>query len=614
MRTITFYSYKGGVGRTLVVANVAKYLALLGQRVLALDLDLEAPGLHYKLLSCGPSDEPTITTGLVDYIYAYQATREFASLTPYITAISISEDATVWLLPAGAAPTAAYWQTLTRLDLREFLFDRGGIEFFLELKERITREVEPDFMLIDARTGITEIGGVATTIMADTVVCLILNNRENMQGARAVLRSLRHTPRPPDMRPLEIVTVLSRIPHMEDQREETRLITEVQALLNAPAEQGEDTLAITDLFVLHADVALELNEHVLVGRVGATEKSRLARDYLKLSARLVPHEVIWPKVQGIIDVAKAVVLDDPVGAQRQLENLAYSFNQPDAFKELVKLYTLTCKPADMVLSTAERYLQTAARPDRAWLWSVVSGIVEREVKGETFYKTISLPHISMIGGLWLTETTRGAEIGAAIAEAYARRDDWYQAAGIGLEVITREGGLETVPKVLRYLVMAGRHDEALEMVDKYKSDMRADGAFVTEWARLALGSADGEISHELLSKDVLDRIAQKDPEIAVTLLSRVGQPEEGKNILDGRLVLALNRSAGLRRPGEIPLSAQELYDLSPVYIKHYGEEALRGKLLELLPADADFEDRERMLNLVVHRARLVRFSGRKPPS
>ena len=48
MRTITFYSYKGGVGRSLLVANAARYLSTLGKKVFALDLDLEAPGLHYK--------------------------------------------------------------------------------------------------------------------------------------------------------------------------------------------------------------------------------------------------------------------------------------------------------------------------------------------------------------------------------------------------------------------------------------------------------------------------------------------------------------------------------------------------------------------------------------
>jgi Mrp family chromosome partitioning ATPase len=51
---ITFYSYKGGTGRTMALANVACLLArpdpahrqATPPRVLAIDWDFEAPGLH----------------------------------------------------------------------------------------------------------------------------------------------------------------------------------------------------------------------------------------------------------------------------------------------------------------------------------------------------------------------------------------------------------------------------------------------------------------------------------------------------------------------------------------------------------------------------------------
>jgi hypothetical protein len=45
---ITFYSFKGGVGRSMALINTAGILAgHRGFRVLVLDLDLEAPGLTY---------------------------------------------------------------------------------------------------------------------------------------------------------------------------------------------------------------------------------------------------------------------------------------------------------------------------------------------------------------------------------------------------------------------------------------------------------------------------------------------------------------------------------------------------------------------------------------
>jgi MinD-like ATPase involved in chromosome partitioning or flagellar assembly len=48
---ITFYSYKGGTGRSMALANVACLLAQRtlresGGSILAVDWDLEAPGLH----------------------------------------------------------------------------------------------------------------------------------------------------------------------------------------------------------------------------------------------------------------------------------------------------------------------------------------------------------------------------------------------------------------------------------------------------------------------------------------------------------------------------------------------------------------------------------------
>jgi len=41
---ITFYSYKGGTGRSMALANIAWILASNGKRVLIIDWDLEAPG------------------------------------------------------------------------------------------------------------------------------------------------------------------------------------------------------------------------------------------------------------------------------------------------------------------------------------------------------------------------------------------------------------------------------------------------------------------------------------------------------------------------------------------------------------------------------------------
>src|SRR5262245_9101716 len=67
-RIVTFYSYKGGTGRSMAVANVAWVLALNGYRVLVVDWDLEAPGIHRYFHPFLEDKELQATPGLLDML------------------------------------------------------------------------------------------------------------------------------------------------------------------------------------------------------------------------------------------------------------------------------------------------------------------------------------------------------------------------------------------------------------------------------------------------------------------------------------------------------------------------------------------------------------------
>src|SRR5262245_23219239 len=68
MYVITFYSFRGGVGRTMSLVNIAAHLAQAGRRVLIVDFDLEAPGIRTYQSMGNPVGE---SNGLVDYIKKY---------------------------------------------------------------------------------------------------------------------------------------------------------------------------------------------------------------------------------------------------------------------------------------------------------------------------------------------------------------------------------------------------------------------------------------------------------------------------------------------------------------------------------------------------------------
>jgi cellulose biosynthesis protein BcsQ len=54
---LAFYSFKGGVGRSMAVLNLAYSLAAKGRHVLVLDMDLEAPGLRNCFKNRGIASE-----------------------------------------------------------------------------------------------------------------------------------------------------------------------------------------------------------------------------------------------------------------------------------------------------------------------------------------------------------------------------------------------------------------------------------------------------------------------------------------------------------------------------------------------------------------------------
>ena len=79
-RVITFYSYKGGTGRSMALANIAWILASNGYRVLVIDWDLEAPGLHRYLHPFLVDPELAGTDGVIDIVTRFS----IQALTPPI--------------------------------------------------------------------------------------------------------------------------------------------------------------------------------------------------------------------------------------------------------------------------------------------------------------------------------------------------------------------------------------------------------------------------------------------------------------------------------------------------------------------------------------------------
>jgi len=240
MKTIwvTFYSYKGGVGRTNALANVAGKLAKMGRRVVMIDFDLEAPGLDSY-----PEFAKTRKQGVVEYIHRFLQDHSTPPIDKYVH-MCPADDRVVgnlWLMPAGLRDEK-YPERLHNINWSKMYEDEIAGSLIANWKMAIERKYSPDYVLIDSRTGLTDIGGVCTLHFPDINVLLLTLNNQSMEGTAAVLRSISQAS---ESRPIETLTIASPLPSMTAQE-----FTEV-------SERAKETLGkqLSGRISYHAAVA-----------------------------------------------------------------------------------------------------------------------------------------------------------------------------------------------------------------------------------------------------------------------------------------------------------------------------------------------------------------------
>ena len=145
MYTATFYSFKGGVGRTMALVNVAIELVKQGRRVLVVDFDLEAPGLD----TFGLPQTPTRAGGVVDFVARYLEADEAPDVTDYLSDSwrPRNGDGRLWIMPSGAHANG-YAATLANIDWAALYDDHDGYLLFEDIKEQWKTAIDPDYVLI----------------------------------------------------------------------------------------------------------------------------------------------------------------------------------------------------------------------------------------------------------------------------------------------------------------------------------------------------------------------------------------------------------------------------------------------------------------------------------
>lgn len=214
MYVVTFYSYKGGVGRTLALVNIAAMLAKSGRRVLAVDFDLEAPSLpSFEIFKNAQASK-----GVVDYVSEYRKTGIAPNCEDFIVPCEVDGDP-IWVMPAGQHSNHDYSDDLNNIDWKVLYEEQDGYLFVEDMKQQWSQygELGFDYVLIDSRTGHTDVGGICTRHLPDAVSVMFLPNDSNITGLIPIVKNIRAENK---VRPTEIDIHItpSNVPDLDDEK------------------------------------------------------------------------------------------------------------------------------------------------------------------------------------------------------------------------------------------------------------------------------------------------------------------------------------------------------------------------------------------------------------
>jgi hypothetical protein len=194
-----FASIKGGVGRSTALCVLAAHLAMQGKRVLALDLDLEAPGLGNMLL---PGDTlPEF--GLLDYLVEQHLGKLSEDFFADLVASSWlgGGRGRVDVIPAlGSRSMKNPANALTKI-ARAYLVgadSAGFTEHIQRLLDEVALPSAYDVVLIDARAGLHETSAAAVIGLGAEVLLFGVGQSQTLAGYELLFAHLADLPRDSD--------------------------------------------------------------------------------------------------------------------------------------------------------------------------------------------------------------------------------------------------------------------------------------------------------------------------------------------------------------------------------------------------------------------------------
>ena len=200
---LTFYSYKGGVGRTTTLAFFASWLAMEhSKKVVILDCDFEAPGFsNSNFFDLNREEKKGLVEYFLDSEFALKTGEKLDILKDYAYQVrpEYVGKGDIFVVPSGnlslekndnnISKREDYIEALARLDITSIdHILKQFKDFFNILKEQLNLDYENSIILIDSRTGFNDTFAILSAL-SNIIVGFFGNNQQSKVGLTEFLNS-----------------------------------------------------------------------------------------------------------------------------------------------------------------------------------------------------------------------------------------------------------------------------------------------------------------------------------------------------------------------------------------------------------------------------------------
>jgi len=171
---ISVHSFRGGTGKSNLVANMATSLAMLGHRVGIVDTDIQSPGVHMMF---GMDEQPVQRT-LNDYLWSRTSIEDAAFALDQLDDPQrpFLKDLKLWLVPSSLQPN----------DIAKVLREGYDVNLLQQGFHRLVRSLNLDYLIIDTHPGLDEETLLAIA-MSNTLLLTLRTDKQDKLGTAVTI-------------------------------------------------------------------------------------------------------------------------------------------------------------------------------------------------------------------------------------------------------------------------------------------------------------------------------------------------------------------------------------------------------------------------------------------